>query len=208
MLNSFYNLLPFHLSGFGCKRGRRGLFTFRIRGRRIAVIKCCKISPTSNSSCFTSNEGYTRLLLFSSNLYPYVALCDKLWRVTIGLLLFSKLYSYVALLGKYMIPPDGLSRLFRVVLRLFVHVASYWDMITFDIKPSSDEQSLREKTDCFHQNKNWDHTSRKKRSSVPGVPQKTLEILKFCLPLFIGGPLYKPAPGEKRYLPPYGCTVL
>ena len=44
----------------------------------------------------------------SSNLNPYVALRDKFWRVTIGLLLFSKLYpytcTYVALHDKYITP--------------------------------------------------------------------------------------------------------
>ena len=65
-------------------------------GRRMAVIR--KISPTSNMIgywCFTSNERYPlAALLFSSNLNPCVALRDKFWRVTIGLLFFSKLYPY------------------------------------------------------------------------------------------------------------------
>ena len=85
-------------------------FFFRIRGdelRLFAKFHRPVILVAPDASPATRNIS---LLLFTSNLNPYVALRDKFWRVTIGLLLFSRHYSYVALDGKYMIPPHGLSR--------------------------------------------------------------------------------------------------
>ena len=115
-------------SRFTCRGG--GEFFFSNSGRRIAVI--CEISPTSNmrrvalaSWCFTSNEIYP----FASVFLKSQPVCRSPWQVLAGYdrlgTVFKALavHPYVAL-GKYMIHDWRTFRFFRVVLWLFVHVAT------------------------------------------------------------------------------------
>ena len=154
-----------------------------------------------------------RLLLFS-NRNRCVALRDKFWRVTIGLLLFSKLYAYI---------------------RTSLSMASTWFNMTYFLFIQSRTVTVRP---CFNLPVlcSWDMTFHTKnharsfffgsssdRQSAPGNnwlsqilsiklgPSKTkaypTKPSEFCLP-FLPVVHYMPVAQEKVSVPPHGWTVL